>query len=128
MRPLIRDGDMLGVSPYPQTPIGVGDIVLFHRDALLVAHRIIAMKTENGETLVAERGDNAGTIVWRPARDILGRVDRVQGPRRSLELNGAAARFVSRVMNLYWRVIGRTGRLKSLLIRILEGLLHFLGR
>lgn len=120
MRPLIHDGDVACVLPFPRHPIRVGDVVLFRREAFLVAHRVVAMKAENGENLVAERGDNAGVIVWRPEWEILGCVYRVRSPRRTIDLNGFSARLIGRIMSFYWKVFRRAGRPKRLLVRVLE--------
>ncbi len=123
MRPLIHDGDIVRVAPYLQTPIAVSDIVLFHREKSLVAHRVTAMKTENGQSFVAERGDNAGLVVWRPIREVVGRVDRVRNPHGTLNPNQGAAYMIGRIMNFYWKAIKRPGRLKKFLILLMESFL-----
>ncbi len=120
MRPLIQSGDTVRVSPYPQTPVAVGDVVLFRREKSLVAHRVIAMKEENGAHLIAERGDNAILVVWRPAGEIVGRVERVIRGQRVLDLNRGAGKAVGRIMNLYWSTIKSPGLPKRILIYLLE--------
>jgi len=123
MRPLIHDGDIVRVAPYPQTPIDVGDIVLFRREKSLVAHRVTALKTENGQSFIAERGDNAGVIAWRPVQEVVGRVEQVRGLHWALDLSRGTGRAIGRIMNLYWATIKRPGRLVRFLILVLESFL-----
>jgi signal peptidase I len=127
MRPLIHDGDIVRVAPYPQTPIAVGDIVLFRREKSLVAHRVTAMKTENGQSLLAERGDNAGVIVWRPVKEVVGRVEQVRGRHGTLDLSRGTGRAIGRIMNLYWTTFKLPGRPKLFLILLLESFLKLQG-
>jgi hypothetical protein len=93
MHPFIRDGDILTVSPKPETRLG--DVVAFcHPDTgKLVVHRIMA-RQPGGYLL---RGDNAtaadGLV---PPEKILGLVTRVERNGKEIRLGrGPERRFIA---------------------------------
>lgn len=57
MRPLIRPGDWMLVE-FGTVPPGLGDIVVFSRGELLVAHRVVAQRHQQGTTLLITKGDS----------------------------------------------------------------------
>jgi hypothetical protein len=78
MSPLIRDRDVITITPIPQKTPGVGEIVAFIHPVFqkLVVHRVVGRKGASWLIL----GDNleGATDGWIEARDILGRLTRVE--------------------------------------------------
>lgn len=89
----IRSFVVLTGSMQPQIPVGsivytlpssryeAGDIIAFTKNEVTVTHRIIAIKTENGQTMYQTQGDAnnvADTDLVAP-RDVIGRME-VQFP------------------------------------------------
>jgi hypothetical protein len=56
MIPLVRPGTWMLVE-FGASPQRVGEIVLFRRNEIVVAHRVVARRVEGDETLVVTKGD-----------------------------------------------------------------------
>jgi len=118
MAPFVRDGDAITVSPLPQNPPGVGDVVAFVRPGTrdLVVHRVVA---RHGRDLLIQ-GDSvaqsADGII--PAENLLGRVTRVERDGRDIRLGSGPERiaiaWLSRKRLLIPLCVRLPSRLKAL--------------
>jgi signal peptidase I len=76
MWPTIRDGEFLHVKPIDKRRLKLGDIVLFRREGVFKAHRIIRRKRD----FVLIRGDACiDSDGWIAIPEILGRVASAEG-------------------------------------------------
>ncbi len=108
MRPLLRDGDLLEVSPHGAPRIG--ELVLLRCKDFGVVHRVLLRR---GERYLI-KGDAMGALDgWFPRSALLGRVVGIEraGRRRrparvlglALSLGGGAARRLLPGVRLRWR-------------------------
>lgn len=76
MWPDLRNGDELRLKRIDFEGIQPGDIVLFHNEHVLVAHRVLKTYTESGRAMLMVKGDNR-TFADPPIfyEQIVGRVD-----------------------------------------------------
>lgn len=96
MLPLIRDGDHVLVEFRPRV-LGPGDVIVFRRGEQLVAHRVIRLMGEGGQSVVAAKGDNVAAFDPPcPLQDVIGRVHASRGRGRERQLDVRV-----------WRVAGR---------------------
>jgi hypothetical protein len=118
MRPLIRPGTRMLVE-FGAEPAGIGEIVLFPRGQILVAHRIVAKRRGGSTTLVVTKGDG------EPFREtplepgcVIGVVRALRlapdGPAVTVGCAGRGARAIARFSNasgcvaaLGWRAARR---------------------
>jgi hypothetical protein len=118
MRPLIRPGTRMLVE-FGAEPAGIGEIVLFPRGEILVAHRVVAMRRRGEATLVVTKGDG------EPFREtplepgcVTGVVRALRlapdGPAVTVGCAGRGARAIARISNasgcaaaLGWRAARR---------------------
>ena len=96
MHPTIRDGEIITVGPLGQSPVQVGDVVLYRRGRAAIAHRVIGLQS-GGFVL---RGDAAHSCD-RPIEraQVLGRVVGIERDGRSVGvdlLSPACSRAVGR--------------------------------
>jgi hypothetical protein len=119
MRPLIQPGSWALVE-FGAAPSGVGDIVLFPCDDLVIAHRLVAWR--RGATRLVPKGD-AEAYCDRPIAldDILGVVRALRhgsdGPATSAGCAGLTARAIARVS--WWG--GRSAALARRVAAVLPG-------
>jgi hypothetical protein len=103
MRPLIRAGTWMLVE-FGARPEAIGEIVLFPRGEILVAHRVVAKRRREGTTLLVTKGDG------EPYRETPLEPDAVTGVVRALRLHpggpavtlgcaGHAARAIALISN-----------------------------
>jgi signal peptidase I len=93
MHPLIRDGDVITVSPLGEDSPGLGDVVAFVRGEIkkLVVHRVIRIK-DNSYFI---KGDGtAGVDSPVPKANILGLVTRVERGRKGVFIGLGPERFL----------------------------------
>ena len=114
MFPLIRDGDVVTVSPLNGNPLRLGDVVAFTPSELqkLVVHRVIKIM---GDSFLI-KGDNiyAADGLF-PKANILGRVTRVErgkkavfsgiGPERALIVFLSRRGVVLTLLLPIWRIV-----------------------
>lgn len=58
MEPTYHHGDLVFVRAVPMDEVQVGDVVVFRRGRARIAHRVIAIKEQNGERVLITQGDN----------------------------------------------------------------------
>jgi hypothetical protein len=93
MHPLIRDGDVITVSPLGEDSPGLGDVVAFVRGEIkkLVVHRVIRIKSNS----YFMKGDgSAGVDSPVPTASILGLVTRVERGRKRVFIGLGPERFL----------------------------------
>jgi hypothetical protein len=93
MHPLIRDGDVLTVTPLPRGSVRVGDVVACQRpaDDSVLVHRVVLIRPGG----VVTRGDAVRQADgFIPVRDVLGRVSRVERDGRAVWTGGSCERWL----------------------------------
>lgn len=85
MAPFIKDGDVLTVSPWPDSPPGLGDVAAFLYPAggMLAVHRIVA-QTKSGYRLKGDGTDAADGLI--PRSHMVGIVRKVERNGRGILL------------------------------------------
>ena len=89
MLPFVRDGDLLTVLPCPSKAFRVGDVAFYRgKTGQTLAHRVLAMRTEDGRLTFYLRGDALkGRADRVEAERILGKVTRIRRGTRTLLLD-----------------------------------------
>ena len=89
MRPFIRDGDLITVSPLQNSPIRVGDVVLYKTaNDRAIVHRVIMKTMKNSGAVFFIKGDAAFDQSEEvDAKRVLGRVVAIErnGQKRDLD-------------------------------------------
>jgi signal peptidase I len=86
MRPLINPGDHISLRLIDFVLLKMGDIIAFREGDNLVVHRFIKKKMVNGKWLFCQKGDNLWGWSWIQEDRILGKVESIQRPGRTLNL------------------------------------------
>src|SRR5438045_3104220 len=122
MRPSLRAGDDVIVQAVAWQQLRIGDVVLCDSGRMLVAHRLLAVRSPAGQPLLVTKGD----ANWRldapyELRAYRGRVVRVERAGvRAVDLDSKRARLAARMragfslgqamlMQLYRRLKSRLG-------------------
>jgi signal peptidase I len=83
MLPTIRPGDTLVVGRTDAEPVAVGEVIVWLADERLIAHRVVRLWEQAGESYFQTRGDaRRQTDPVAPRARILGRVVAVERPER----------------------------------------------
>jgi SOS-response transcriptional repressor LexA len=112
MAPLIRDGDILTVSPVHAEELKVGDVILHESgDRQAVAHRVIGRSREDGEVALTTCGDRTPAYPESVrGASVLGKVVQLERGRRRVRLDRglwpAAGALWVRLLPLRLRLIG----------------------
>jgi|GEM_PF-1466747 len=88
MTPLIEVNDRVLVRKENIKQIGVGDIILFKEQGVLVVHRVLGKFCENGRLYFLQRGDCGGSVGRIAAENVMGKVVAVEKKGRVLRLQG----------------------------------------
>ncbi|MBM4309335.1 MAG: hypothetical protein FJ119_00080 [Deltaproteobacteria bacterium] len=103
MYPLIPDGSTLTFMPATvDRSITVGDIALFERSGILVAHRIVGKFYQDGCLWFCEKGDNMFCPGTFPASSLIGRVIHIEHTGHILDLTLWRQRIAGRLAGQYW--------------------------
>ncbi|MDI6688092.1 MAG: S24 family peptidase [Desulfobacterales bacterium] len=96
MRPFIQDGDLITVSPLRNSPVKVGDVVLYKTvDDQAIVHRVIRKTIKNNGTVFFIKGDAAfGQSEEVDTKSILGRVTAVERNGRERNLDTKLYRII----------------------------------
>jgi len=106
MNPLILEGSILTFLPAcADRSIVIGDIALFERSNMLVAHRIVGCFSQNGDLWFREKGDNTFMPGCFPAGSLVGRVIKVEYEGHVNDLTGLRQYCVARLIGLYWSML-----------------------
>ena len=94
MLPTIRDGESIAVASLAPRDIVRGDVVLYRRDARLLAHRVVGVRTAAAGRVFDMRGDAKAANDAPVGEDaIVGAVLSVQRNGRAVSLSGRRARL-----------------------------------
>jgi signal peptidase I len=96
MRPFIQDGDLITVSPLRNSPVRVGDVVLYKTiiDQAIV-HRIIKKTKKDKNSIMLVKGDAAfGSPEKIGMKNILGRVVAIERNGRERKLDTKLYRII----------------------------------
>lgn len=113
MAPRIPIGCELVIAPADRRPWGRGDVVVFLRDELLIAHRVLLILGRGPGSWLLEKGDRNVGAGWIRRREVRGLVvDRIvtDTERRNLPLHQRGALRESVIYSLRAvarRVLGR---------------------
>jgi signal peptidase I len=113
MHPTIRNGEIITVAPLGESPIQVGDVVLYRRGRAAIAHRVIRVQSASGRSgAFVLRGD-AALSCDRPIQlaQVLGRVLAIERDGRGVRLDLLGPAW-SRALGYILRV-GREARTKA---------------
>ena len=113
MRPSIRDGDVLTAEPADLAELRVGDVALHQTGrGQVVAHRVIARRTSEGDTVLITCGDGSGRSMDRATEEqVLGRVVAVERKGRTRRLRRSRGMLWAGVSIMRWlwrRALHRT--------------------
>lgn len=89
MHPTIRNGDAITVVPLGQSPVRVGEVLLYRRGLGAIAHRVIRVQSPRGRSVgLVLRGD-AALSSDRPIQlaQVLGRVMAIERDGRRVRLD-----------------------------------------
>lgn len=83
MYPMIREGDVLEVTPVPWCKVGVGDVLFYRSGERMLVHRVIGRCSAEPGDRIRARGD--AFLQEDPPiceQDMIGRVDAIYRPGR----------------------------------------------
>ena len=97
MRPFIQDGDLIAVSPLRNSPVRVGDVVLYKAaDDQAIVHRVIRKTIKGSGMVFFIKGDATfGQPEEVDTERILGRVVAIERNRREKKLDTKLYRIIS---------------------------------
>lgn len=106
MHPTILDGDIITVQPVLGSDIKRGDIILYHSQGVVIAHRVIRIHKSNNETPVwILRGDASGACEEQVvAQQVLGRVVSVERRGRSIDPYSRKGKILCKVRSFATRL------------------------
>lgn len=118
MLPTLREGTVVRIRPAGADEIAVGRIAVFRKDRMLVIHRLVWKRRQDGGIRYLFKGDNAGAIDGVEAGRVLGVVEGIVTAEPAAAPNGAAFR------PLRWDAAGLFYRTSHL---VLSPVLRFVG-
>jgi signal peptidase I len=106
MHPTILDGDIITVQPVQASHIVCGDIILYHSQGGVIAHRVVRIHKSNNETpLWILRGDAFGACEEQVvAQQVLGRVVSVERRGRRIDLYSRKGKMLCKVRSFASRL------------------------
>ena len=111
MRPVICDGEWIGVRRAAQGEIRIGDIIVYQAGSRFVAHRAIRRMEKGGQTCFQLKGDahlaSEGVL---PAGQIVARVVTLRKQNRIIDMEQPAWRRANRIIAHYSSAIDRVYR------------------
>ncbi len=89
MRPFIRDGDILEITPVNGEEIRLGDVIFYHvGERRMVAHRVVEKIIENGKLIFLTKGaSNTGEGEKVHPEQIMGRVKAIERKERRIRID-----------------------------------------
>jgi signal peptidase I len=99
MRPLIRDGDLLEIRAIRPEQVRLGDVLLYQNGRQSLVHRVVRLQDRGAEKLLLIWGDAClQPDGWVGAKQVLGRVARVERMGRSSSQDLAGQRLLALVL------------------------------
>lgn len=95
MAPLIHAGATVVLRRTAPAAVVPGDIIVFLREGKLIAHRLLAVRGQDADVQLREKGDNVHRATWIPGSSLRGKaIELRQGHwRRNLELEPGRRRL-----------------------------------
>jgi len=96
MRPFIRDGDILEITPVNGEEMRLGDVIFYHvGERRMVAHRVIEKIIQNDKPIFLTKGDsNMGEGEKICLEQVLGRVKAIERNGRKIRINEGLNRLI----------------------------------
>lgn len=106
MHPVIRDGDVVLVKPAKMSEIKLGDVVCYRSGNIIIAHRFIQKRRENGKIALLIKGDSNLSFDKKVHREqVLGKVVVIEREGQEIGLNKGLNRlkkvFYNRVLLIF---------------------------
>jgi hypothetical protein len=97
MHPLIRDGDLIEVTPIGASAVRVGDVILYRSGrGHMLAHRVVKVSARRGQVALLTRGSLVSSVEQSVgAGQVLGRVVAVQRVTGRMRLDTGTHRLIS---------------------------------
>ncbi|MEA2014152.1 MAG: signal peptidase I [Thermodesulfobacteriota bacterium] len=102
MRPLINSGDRISLRLMDAVVLKRGDIIAFQEGNNLIVHRFIRKKMVNGKWLFCQKGDNLRGWSWIQEDRILGKVESIRRPGRTLSLASWRWRCINQMLGFVY--------------------------
>jgi signal peptidase I len=119
MHPYLQAGDRVLVEAIPPERLRLGDVLAFRRGPEIIVHRFAGRAVQDGRPMLREKGDHLRGFTWIPEAALVGRVVRVEGPRRAWSLTEGAGlrrcRFLGVVAWTWCQVLPLVGLLSRCL-------------
>ena len=93
MRPFIKDGDVLVITPVDISEVQRGDVILFRQGERALVHRLVSRRGEEGETLIVKGDAHLRPDPPLQADLVLGKVTRVRRDGRRVNLDRGVLRW-----------------------------------
>lgn len=107
MRPLIREGNELLVELNPKI-IRLGDVLVYYRDNLFIAHRLIKSYNAEGKRFLVLKGDKiCNSDLPLPREKIVGRVIHVKYFLGQANYNSVKWRMINILISMLSRLINK---------------------
>lgn len=100
MSPFIGINERVLVRRKVSGEIGLGDIILFGDQDVLVTHRVVGRIYENGRLYLLQKGDRGGSASKIPSESVLGRVVAVEKNGRLLRLDCGWGKMVNTLLGI----------------------------
>ena len=99
MAPLINTGDQVLIEKIVPADIGIGDIITFRRNDVLITHRVIRKFIKDHRQYFIERADTSMYCSEVDSQAIIGRVIKIRkGDNHEIVFNTASWRLFNRVI------------------------------
>lgn len=99
MHPQVRDGDEVQITPIAEEDVRVGDILLYRSQLeTVVVHRVIGVRTIEGQVYFRLKGDLALHIESVPSAAVLGKVVRIERDDHGWSTETPRARALARAL------------------------------
>ncbi len=123
MRPFIRNGDILEITPVNTEEIRLGDVIFYHvGKRRMVAHRVIEKIIQNHKPIFLTKGDsNTGEEEKVHLEQVVGRVKAIERKGRKIRINEG----LNRLMYIFYLKISpfltKARRIGGRLLRRIQG-------
>ena len=102
MRPLITPGNRISLRLLDAVVLKRGDIIAFRVGDNVVVHRFIRKKLVSGKWLFCQKGDNLRGWSWIQEERILGKVNLIERPGRTLNLASWHWRCINHILGFVY--------------------------
>ena len=108
MLPLIRDGSHITVAPARPEDLAPGDIIVFREGGLLIAHRLIEIRSDGLVIRLRQKGDNQLVPRWIEATALVGKAVHLNRESYGQHLDADPRSLRVRMLTACGRVEGNT--------------------